>query len=427
MPTTVLIGAQWGDEGKGKIIDVLMERADWVVRYQGGNNAGHTVEIGDEKYVLHLVPSGILRADKRCVIGNGVVVDPAALLEELRGVRERGIDTDGRFFLSDRAHLVFPYHRLLDSSREQQLLKGERIGTTKRGIGPTYADKAARTGLRVGDLLDPDFPSMVRARVETNNRLLEALACEILDPDRVLDDCLRAASELRPLIADTATLINRAIDRGERVLFEGAQGTMLDLEFGSYPFVTSSHTCAGGASTGSGVGPHRLDRVVGVLKAYTTRVGEGPFPTELDDEEGESLRAAGGEFGATTGRPRRCGWFDAVIARYSAMVNGIDAWAVTKLDVLDGRETLKICTAYELDGRRIESVPATARQLERCVPVYEELPGWAGSTRGAKAIGDLPAEARAYLERIEALTGVRAGILSVGARRDATLILDETL
>ena len=424
MANTVLIGAQWGDEGKGKIIDVLTQEVDWVVRYQGGNNAGHTVEIGAEKYVLHLIPSGILHAGKRCVIGNGVVVDPLALLKEMEGLQRRGIDPAGRLLVSDRAHLVMPYHRLVDEYRENKPAQGTRIGTTKRGIGPAYGDKAARVGLRAGDMLDPAFPELVRTKVEANNRILAALGAPALDAAQVVADYTVAQQALAPYVQDTIPLLHGALRRNERILFEGAQGTLLDIDYGTYPFVTSSNATAGGACTGSGVPPHRIDRVLGVVKAYSTRVGEGPFPTELKDETGERLRKTGNEFGATTGRPRRCGWFDAVVARYSVMVNGIDVWAVTKLDVLDGEPEIKVCVAYECDGKRYETVPGNIRVLERCRPVYETFPGWQASTLQARRLADLPGNARAYLQQLARITGVPIGILSVGPRRESTLRLD---
>ena len=423
MPNTVLIGAQWGDEGKGKIIDVLTQEVDWVVRYQGGNNAGHTVEIGDARYVLHLIPSGILHPGKKCVIGNGVVVDPIALVQELDELQQRGMTPDGRLFVSDRAHVVFPFHRLTDENREQTRSRGDKIGTTKRGIGPSYADKAARVGLRMGDLLDPDFPTLLSARLKEQNIILAALGAPALVEKDVLAEYTAAAKRLAPLIADTIPVLNRAIAEGESVLFEGAQGTMLDIDFGTYPFVTSSNATAGGACTGSGVAPHRIDRVIGVVKAYTTRVGEGPFPTELLDDTGKMIRETGNEFGATTGRPRRCGWFDAVVARYSVMINGIDLWAVTKMDVLDSLETIRICVAYECDGRRFETVPANIRVLEKCKPVYEDFKGWKASTKDVSRFEDLPPQARAYIRRLEELTGVPVWILSVGPRRESTIKL----
>ena len=424
MPSTVLVGAQWGDEGKGKIIDVLTEKVDWVVRYQGGNNAGHTVEIGNQRFVLHLVPSGILHPGKKCVIGNGVVVDPVALSSEITELESRGIDFKEALFISDRAHVVFPYHRILDERSELRKSDGEKIGTTKRGIGPSYADKASRLGLRMGDLLDPSFPSLLAQRVEEKNRFMAALGAEPLDGHQVLEQYRQAARKLAPHITDTIPLLNQAMARGERVLFEGAQGTMLDIDYGTYPFVTSSSATAGGACSGSGVAPHRIDRVLGVVKAYTTRVGEGPFPTELLDETGKMLRETGHEFGATTGRPRRCGWFDAVVANYSVMVNGIDSWAVTKLDVLDALDVIRICVAYECDGKMIKTVPANIRTLERCRPVYEDFRGWKTPTTDITAFSSLPAQARAYVKRLSEITGVPVGILSVGPNRSSTMILE---
>ena len=418
---TVLVGAQWGDEGKGKIIDVLTDRADWVVRYQGGNNAGHTVVIGGRRHVLHLVPSGIFRENRRCVIGNGLVIDAEGLLAELKEVRDAGLSVAGRLFISDRAHLVLPYHRSMDSGRESRLGLGERIGTTQRGIGPAYADKAMRTGLRMGVLLDPDLPAILRKRVADANRELSLHGLPPVDPVAVTARCLDAAAVLAPFVCDTVTLLNEAIGRGESVLCEGAHGTMLDIDFGTYPFVTSSNCTAGGACTGTGIPPHRIDRVIGVLKAYTTRVGEGPFPTELLDATGEHLRDVGREYGATTGRPRRCGWFDAVIARHAATINGIDAWAMTKLDVLGQTDPIRVCTAYRCDGQSRTTVPADLRCFAKCEPVYEELPGWNASIGTARRIEDLPPKARAYIRRIEELTGVPVKILSVGPGREHTI------
>jgi adenylosuccinate synthase len=421
MANTVIVGAQWGDEGKGKIIDVLSEQADVVVRYQGGNNAGHTVKVGSEKYVLHLIPSGILHHGKICVIGNGVVVDPIALLGEIREVESRGFPVKGRLFVSDRAHVVFPYHGMLDSAREGRAEAGAKIGTTKRGIGPTYADKVSRVGLRMCDLVDAGFPAMLRKRLAEVSDILRAMGAEPPDAGGIEARSIEAAAALAPYVADTVTLMNGFVREGRSVLFEGAQGTMLDIDFGTYPFVTSSNATAGGASTGTGVAPHRIDRVVGVVKAYTTRVGEGPFPTELKDDIGRHIGKVGQEFGATTGRPRRCGWFDAVVARYSAAVNGVDDWAITKLDVLDELAEIKICTAYECDGRKFDAMPANVRVLERCKPVYETMPGWRTQTSAMTRYEQLPPAARAYVERLVALIGGRLGILSVGARRDSTI------
>ncbi len=423
MPNTVLIGAQWGDEGKGKVVDVLAREADVVVRYQGGSNAGHTIEIGAERYVLHLVPSGILHADKINVIGNGLVIDPVALVKEIRELEARGVRTAGRLWVSDRAHLVLSYHQAVDASREGQAEGEQKIGTTKRGIGPTYSDKMMRIGLRMGDLASDDYRRLIPQRLEEKNRQLAAMGAAPLDAGVLVAALTEAAEALRPYITDTVVLLNQAYRAKKNLLFEGAQGTMLDIDFGTYPYVTSSNATSGGACTGTGLPPQAIQRVVGVIKTYTTRVGEGPFPTELNDATGEYIRQKGREFGATTGRPRRCGWFDAVVARYAAMVNGIDCWALTKLDVLDEVETIRICTAYEANGRRYETVPADARLLAACRPVYEDFEGWRTPTGALNRYADLPARARAYIDRLCALTGVPAGIVSVGPRRDSTFRL----
>lgn len=422
MANTVLIGAQWGDEGKGKIIDVLTRSVDWVVRFQGGNNAGHTVEVGSDKYVLHLIPSGILHPTKKCVIGNGVVVDPLACVAEIAELEKRGVAVKGRLFVSDRAHLVFPYHRAMDEAREHRAKPNkDRLGTTKRGIGPAYADKASRIGLRAGDMFDPEFFDKLETYIREKNDVLKAWGASPLEPAAVLAEYGRAAEVLKPFVTDTVVLLNEAVARGESILFEGAQGTMLDIDFGTYPFVTSSNATAGGACTGTGVAPNRIDHVIGVIKAYTTRVGEGPFPTELRDALGERLRERGREFGATTGRPRRCGWFDAVVARYSAMVNGIDQWALTKLDILDDFDTIPICVAYEYDGQRMKNLPASVRVLEQCRPIYEDMPGWKTSTAHVRCYDELPPAARRYVERLETLTGVPVRWLSLGPQRDSTI------
>jgi len=418
--TTVLIGGQWGDEGKGKIVDVLTENADWIVRYQGGNNAGHTVEIGDKKFVLHLVPSGMLREGKRCVLGNGVVLDPAGLVKEINGLRAKGIEPQGRLFISERAHLVMPWHKENDTGRETAS-EGIKIGTTRRGIGPAYADKANRIGLRAGEMLRPDFAERVRTAAALHARALEVLGRPALDVDAIVTEYLGYASALAPFVADTARMLNSALARSEVMLFEGAQGTMLDIDHGTYPFVTSSNATSGGATTGTGVPPNRIKEVVGVVKAYTTRVGEGPFPSELLDADGEKMGRIGAEFGATTGRARRCGWFDAVVARHAVMINGVDWWALTKMDVLDHFETLRICTAYELDGNRIDYVPSNIEDFGRCVPVYEEMPGWMCATGECASFEALPERAREYVHRLEVLTGVPAHIVSVGPKRHSTL------
>lgn len=422
MATRVLIGGQWGDEGKGKIVDVLTERSDWIARFQGGNNAGHTVKVGDRKYVLHLIPSGILREGKVCILGNGCVIDPVGFLEELAEVHEGGIDTGGRLWISDRAQLALPHHKALDGARESRDEDSAvKIGTTKRGIGPAYVDKMHRTGLRAGDILEADFEERLRTNVEEHNGLLRLYGKAPLDVDEACRGVMEAVETMKPMIRDTTVLINQGVARGDAVLFEGAQGTMLDIDHGSYPFVTSSNTTSGGAATGTGVPPNRIEDVCGVVKAYTTRVGEGPFPTELLDDLGTEMARVGDEFGATTGRPRRCGWFDAVVARYAVMVNGICWWAVTKLDVLDGFDTLRICVAYEVDGKRVETVPGSIRAFADCTPVYEDLPGWKCSTREARCWEDLPENCRGYIRRIEELTGAPAGLVSVGPRRDETM------
>ena len=422
MPNTILMGAQWGDEGKGKVIDVLTSQADVVVRFQGGSNAGHTVIAEGKKYVLHLIPSGILHEGKQCVIGNGVVMDPFDLMKEIDMLRGYGITPDGRLFISDRAHMVMRWHRALDAADEARRPEGKKIGTTGRGIGPTYGAKMGRTGLRVGDLLAPGFLDQVRDETGRTNVTLTAWGAPTLDVEQTVADYREMVEALRPYITDTVLFVNQADRAGKSVLLEGAQGTMLDIDFGTYPFVTSSNPTAGGACTGSGLSPRRVDRVVGVIKCYTTRVGAGPFPTELNDAMGEQLRQKGGEFGATTGRPRRCGWFDAVVGRYAAMVNGVDFWAMTKLDVLDELPTIKICTAYRRDdGVVYETFPADLAALERCVPVYEEVPGWMEPTSHITRYEDLPEKARAYVERLVALIGGKLGILSVGPARETTL------
>ncbi len=422
MANTILVGAQWGDEGKGKIIDVLTEEADMVVRSQGGNNAGHTVLIGKQKYVLHLVPSGILRGRKKCVIGNGVVVDPLGLVKEIEGLEALGVRVDGKMFVSDAAHIVLPYHKLLDEQRETR--KGRnKIGTTKRGIGPAYADKASRTGIRMLDLVDPErFEKVLRQRLKENNAVLKAFGAKPLSFAKVHKDYRAAGDRLQGLVTNTVVLLNRALRQKKRILFEGAQGTFLDIDHGTYPYVTSSNTTAGGACTGSGVPPHRMDRVVGVMKAYTTRVGEGPFPTE-SEEVGDLLHGMGREFGATTGRARRCGWFDAVLARHAGMVNGFDHLAITNLDGLDSVERIRVCVAYRRGGRKIDYVPTDARALEECEPVYREFPGWRASTMSAKSWKDLPTRARQYLEAIASLVGAPAMIVSVGPARDETIFV----
>jgi adenylosuccinate synthase len=422
MANTILVGAQWGDEGKGKIIDVLTGDADVVVRTQGGNNAGHTVFIGKQKYVLHLIPSGILRKGKMCVIGNGVVVDPVSLVDEIDGLAKLGIKCDGNLLISETAHLVLPYHRELDEQRE--ILKGKnKIGTTKRGIGPAYGDKAARTGLRMIDLIKPKrFEEKLKAKIRENNEILKAFGAHPLSFAKVHEMYRRAGDKLAPHVANTVVYLHKANRAGKEILFEGAQGTFLDIDHGTYPFVTSSNTTAGGACTGSGIPPHRVDRVVGVMKAYTTRVGEGPLPTE-NSEIADMLHNMGREFGATTGRARRCGWFDAVATRHATMVNGINELAVTNVDGLDTLERIRVCVAYRHGKQQFDYVPNDIDLLARCEPVYIDFEGWRVSTSGARKAKDLPPRARTYLQALAEFTGAKLSIVSVGPSRDQTIFV----
>ncbi|CRK60475.1 Adenylosuccinate synthetase [Alloactinosynnema sp. L-07] len=423
MPAIVLIGAQWGDEGKGKATDLLGERVQWVVRYQGGNNAGHTVVLPDgENFALHLIPSGILTPGLNNVIGNGVVVDPTVLLKELAGLEGRGVDTS-RLLISADAHLIMPYHVAIDKVTERYLGKA-KIGTTGRGIGPAYQDKVARVGVRVQDLLDE---KILRQKVEAaldikNQMLVKIYNRKALDPDQVVDEVLACGEKFAHRIADTRLLLNEALERGETVLLEGSQGTLLDVDHGTYPFVTSSNPTSGGACAGSGIGPTRITTVIGILKAYTTRVGSGPFPTELTDDMGERLRKVGGEIGVTTKRLRRTGWFDAVIARYASRVNGITDYFLTKLDVLSGLDTVPVCVGYEIDGQRVNDMPMTQTDVHHAVPVYEELPGWWEDISKCRTFDELPANARAYVERLEELSGARISAVGVGPGRDQTIV-----
>ncbi|MCX6958364.1 MAG: adenylosuccinate synthase [Verrucomicrobiae bacterium] len=421
---TILIGSQWGDEGKGKIIDVLTEDTDIVVRSQGGNNAGHTIVSENKKYILHLIPSGILRRGKVCVIGNGVVIDPLALVKEIEGLRVQGIKVSNNLIISESAHLVMPYHRAIDEGREH--LKGKnKIGTTKRGIGPAYGDKAARVGMRLADLMRPEvFEKKLKMRLKENNLVLKSFGEKPLSFEKVLKEYQGAAKQLKPFVMNTVAYLHEAMAKKKNILFEGAQGTFLDLDHGTYPFVTSSNTTSGGACTGSGVPPNRIDSVVGVLKAYTTRVGEGPLPTE-DVAVSEMLHQMGREFGATTGRARRCGWFDAVAAHYATMVNGVDHLAITNVDGLDNVKEISICTGYRIDGRgKVLTIPPTdAEELARCKPVYKKMPGWMTPTHECKKYKDLPLKARQYLETIAKLTGAKLWIVSVGPGREQTMWL----
>ncbi len=427
MSTVVAVGAQWGDEGKGKIVDWLGPHADLVARFQGGNNAGHTLVVDGEKTVLHVVPSGILHGGSVNLIGPGVVVDPGILLEELRKLEERGILRDpSRIRVSGRAHVILPWHTALDAAREERAGKG-KIGTTGRGIGPCYEDKVARRGVRVADLREPEELRIKLGSIaeQKNVELTRIHDCEPIDVDALYAQCIEWGRQLEPYIDNTGRILDRSLRAGKNVLFEGAQGTFLDIDHGTYPFVTSSNCVAGAVCTGSGIGPTRVDRVIGITKAYTTRVGSGPFPTELLDETGEALRRAGAEFGATTGRPRRCGWLDAVLLREAVTVNGLTDLAINKLDILSGFQEIKICTAYDIDGKVTEHFPMTLAEAERAKPVYETLPGWSEDLTELKSLEQFPDNARRYIERIEALAEVPAALLSVGPGREETIIVRE--
>ena len=421
MPAVIVLGAQWGDEGKGKATDQIGQRTDYVVKFNGGNNAGHTVVVDGQKYTLHLLPAGILSQGVTPVIASGVVVDLDVLFGEVEEMEARGVDCS-RLLLSASAHIIPPYNRLMDQANERA--RGNNlIGTTGRGIGPTYADKMNRIGLRVQDLFHPqELRAKVEAALAPKNTVFRAVDLPALDPAEVSDHLLSFADRVRPMVCDASLVVNDALDRGGTVLFEGGQATMLDIDHGTYPYVTSSNPTAGGALTGTGVGPTRIDRVVGVAKAYTTRVGEGPFPTELDNEAGEDLRARGGEFGATTGRPRRTGWFDAVVTRYAARVNGLTDICLTKLDVLSGYDTVPVCVAYEVDGARTEEMPLDQASFARAVPVYEELPGWSEDISGCRSFDELPEAARAYVDRLEEVSRCRIQSIGVGPGREATIV-----
>ena len=423
MSTVIIIGAQWGDEGKGKIVDYLANRFDIVARYSGGHNAGHTMAIGAEKFVRQLVPSGILRPGKRAVIGNGVVVDPAALLKEIDGLEARGVTVRDRLFVSDRAHLIFPYHRLVEQELENAPGR-THIGTTMKGIGPAYQDKVARLGVRVGDSLDAtNFRALVGRVVEDRRNLLRGMgSVATIDGEAIVSDYLAMCERLRPLITDTAGLLNREIKAGKSVLMEGAQGTLLDVDHGTYPFVTSSNATAGGACTGTGIPPTSITAAVGVSKAYATRVGAGPFPSEDTGPIGEALRKGGNEFGSVTGRARRCGWIDLPVLRYSAAINGLSSLIITKLDVLDAFDEIRVCTAYELDGATVHELPASIQAWERLKPIYKTLPGWKSLTFGVTRFEDLPAQARSYMDYLEGELGIEASIISTGPERDQSIV-----
>ena len=420
MPVHVIVGAQWGDEGKGKVVDLLAEHADIVARYQGGANAGHTVCIGEKEFVLHLIPSGIFHPDITCVIGNGVVIDPVALMAEIRQLQAVGVSMEGRLLISHNAHLIMPYHKLLDSIREES---AERIGTTGRGIGPAYIDKAARTGIRIVDLLNRDeLARKLKVNIEEKNRLLSAVYGKTqLDVEAIIAEYQTFDRQIDEFITDTSLYLHQALKQGKRIIAEGAQGALLDLDHGTYPFVTSSNPTSGGACTGLGIPPTAIESVTGIVKAYSTRVGNGPFPTELADATGERLRSIGHEYGATTGRPRRCGWLDAVALRYSVMINGIRSIAITKIDVLDTFHEIRVCIGYEHGGRRLKTFPTDVASLQQITPVYEIFQGWNTPLSSVTSLQHLPAAARRYLEAVAHLTGTEIRFISVGPRRDQTV------
>jgi adenylosuccinate synthase len=423
MSNLIVLGAQWGDEGKGKIVDLLSEKFAAVARYQGGHNAGHTVYINGQKFVLKLIPSGVLRPGVLAVVGNGVVIDPAALLDEIAALAKAGVDVRSQLKISTRAHVIFPFHRTIEKISEGRENR-TAIGTTSRGIGPCYEDKIARRGIRVADLIDPGFENLYRALAEDKQVIAEAFhLADRVHFDEILEQYKHYGEQIRPMVTDTSLMLNQMIREGKSILFEGAQGTMLDIDFGTYPFVTSSSAAAGGACTGTGVPPNRIDGIVGVSKAYITRVGAGPFPSEEFGPLGEKIRQAGFEFGSVTGRPRRCGWFDVPLLRYTAEVNGFDSLIITKLDVLDDLDEIPVCVQYEVDGQRISHMPAHTRGMEEIKPVYHKLPGWKQSTRSATSIEALPKAARVYLDFIAERTGVEIGSVSIGPERDETMIV----
>jgi len=425
MANVVVVGAQWGDEGKGKVVDIYTEHADDVVRFQGGNNAGHTLVVGEEKVVLHLIPSGILHEGKRCIIGNGVVLDPEVFIQEITRLKDKGRLKDDRALLvSESIHIIMPYHKRIDIAREAK--SGEKkIGTTGRGIGPTYEDKIGRRGIRLMDLLDRDvFARKLKENLEEKNVILEKLLGDKpFTFEEIYEQYCGYADILRNYVADTSLILYNDSKAGKKLLFEGAQGTLLDVDHGTYPFVTSSSTCAGGACTGTGMSPRDIHEIIGISKAYVTRVGSGPFPTELLDADGEKLRQVGHEFGATTGRPRRCGWFDAMVVRYAVRVNGLTGVALTKLDVLNDFETIKVCTGYTFEGKPLTDLPANLAVFEKCEPVYEELPGWMSDISGARTFEELPEKAKSYVKRLEQLIGCPIVLVSIGPRRDQSIII----
>jgi len=425
MPNVVVVGTQWGDEGKGKVVDLLTARSDLVVRFQGGNNAGHTLVVEGKQFIFHIIPSGILYEDKKCLIGNGLVVDPEVLLEEMENLKAAGISVGPeRLSLSEKAHIIMPYHKAVDLAKESAKGKA-KLGTTGRGIGPCYEDKAARIGVRAVDLTDPEIlEEKVRANLREKNFILEKfLGAQPLEAGPILDTYLPMGEKLAPFITDVSVELDQALKEEKHILFEGAQGTHLDVDHGTYPFVTSSNPVAGSACAGAGIGPKQLHHVVGIVKAYTTRVGAGPFVTELEDKTGDYIQERGKEFGATTGRRRRCGWLDLVVVRDSVRLNGLDSLAITKLDVLTGLERLKVCVGYEIEGKRVDQRPASLRRMAACVPIYEEMPGWQEDISTARDLNQLPREAKAYIDTIEDVTGIPVSIVSVGAGRDETIVV----
>ncbi len=427
MPVTVIIGGQWGDEGKGKIVDLLAEKADIVARYSGGTNAGHTVVNSQGEFKLHLIPSGIFNANADCLIGNGVVINPKILIQEIENLKQRGVDMS-RLYISDRAHLIMPYHTLLDEL-EETARGSSAIGTTRQGIGPAYMDKAARRGIRVGELIDRDvFKNRLHRYLDFKNQIItKVFEAKPLSFDEIYEEYCSYADKLRPFVRETSLVINESLEKGDSVLMEGAQGTMLDIDFGTYPYVTSSPPTAWGACLGAGLSPKKIDKIIGIFKAYTTRVGSGPFPTELKDELGEEIRKRGNEYGTTTGRPRRCGWFDGVAARFSSRLNGFTGIVITKFDILDTCETVKICTDYEINGTIIKNPPANTDMLGKCAPVYEEMPGWQVDTSDMKNFTDLPGEAQRYVKRIEEIIGCPVDLVSVGANRKQSIVINPIL
>ena len=430
MATLVIVGTQWGDEGKGKIVHLLSEKSNYIVRYQGGNNAGHTVIFDNKRFVLHLIPSGILEPGKKCIIGNGVVVDPVELMKEIEFLEQKDIEVEGRFFISDAAHVILPYHRYIDAWIEQKNSKKNKIGTTKKGIGPAYADKVDRVGIRIADYIDDEiFPELLDRNLDEKKVILESISNNSLAEIRaqIFEERSQILNRVKSFVTNTSILINQVIKEGQNVIFESAQGTMLDVDFGTYPYVTSSNPIAGGCCVGSGVAPNKIDSIIGIVKAYTTRVGEGPFPTELFDEVGKFLGEVGKEFGSTTGRPRRCGWFDAVVVRYSVMVNGINALALTKLDVLDGLKEIKICTGYKYKDTVIEYMPSSRSIFSKLEPIYITMPGWDSPTYGVKNYDALPLNAKNYLNKLEELVGCKIALVSMGSSREETIISDESI